>query len=204
METIPLEERCQLAAIARGYRLVRDSSGTWFRLKSVTSKPERAFHEFCALHVIADALGVIPHHSGATKKRTEKKAPADSAVILRPLLPVGCGNSKSRQVVIGLFIWPRIDDQRQRSFVTGYRDRPPGFSGARSQPRPVCEQTAASACPAVAGSRFRDGSSRRVISSIGPRRAPSSRGTPIRAADRWQFRFDCPTQLIQTSFSHVF
>ena len=29
--------------------------------------------------------------------------------------------------VIGLFIWARIDDQRQRSFVTGYPGRPPGF-----------------------------------------------------------------------------
>ena len=28
--------------------------------------------------------------------------------------------------VAGLFIWLRIDDQRQRSFVTGYGDRPPG------------------------------------------------------------------------------
>jgi SAM-dependent methyltransferase len=29
--------------------------------------------------------------------------------------------------VIGLFIWARIDDQRHRSFVTGYPGRPPGF-----------------------------------------------------------------------------
>jgi hypothetical protein len=29
--------------------------------------------------------------------------------------------------VIGLSIWARIDDQRQRSFVTGYPGRPPGF-----------------------------------------------------------------------------
>ena len=29
--------------------------------------------------------------------------------------------------VIGLFIWARIDDQRQRSFVTGDPGRPPGF-----------------------------------------------------------------------------
>ena len=28
---------------------------------------------------------------------------------------------------IGLSIWARIDDQRQRSFVTGYPGRPPGF-----------------------------------------------------------------------------
>jgi NAD binding domain of 6-phosphogluconate dehydrogenase len=27
------------------------------------------------------------------------------------------------EVVTGLFIWPRIDDQRQCSFVTGCRDR---------------------------------------------------------------------------------
>ena len=31
------------------------------------------------------------------------------------------------QGVIGLSIWARIDDQRQRSFVTGYPGRPPGF-----------------------------------------------------------------------------
>src|SRR4249920_4147673 len=29
--------------------------------------------------------------------------------------------------VIGPFIWARIDDQRQRSFVTDYPGRPPGF-----------------------------------------------------------------------------
>src|SRR5260370_987948 len=34
--------------------------------------------------------------------------------------------SAAAAVVTGLFIWLRIDDQRQRSFVTAYWDRPPG------------------------------------------------------------------------------
>jgi len=46
--------------------------------------------------------------------------------------------------VIGLFIWAQIDDQRQRSFVTGYPG-PPGFQDHEDIPgrmhagRPVSE-----------------------------------------------------------------
>jgi hypothetical protein len=43
--------------------------------------------------------------------------------------PVGVFVRSALPGVIGLIIWARIDDQRQRSFVTGYPGRPPGFQG---------------------------------------------------------------------------
>jgi hypothetical protein len=45
--------------------------------------------------------------------------------------------------VIGLFIWVRIDDQRQRSLVTGYPGRRPG-SGSRRHPRQYACRTPSS------------------------------------------------------------
>ena len=42
-------------------------------------------------------------------------------------VPVALCRPSRRAGVIGLSIWARIDDQRQRSFVTGYPGRPPGF-----------------------------------------------------------------------------
>jgi len=38
--------------------------------------------------------------------------------------PFSC---RSDSGVTGLFAWARIDDQQQRSFVTGYPGRRPGF-----------------------------------------------------------------------------
>jgi hypothetical protein len=47
--------------------------------------------------------------------------------VARGLADLASQQMASPGAVIGLFIWARIDDQRQRSFVTGYSDRPPGF-----------------------------------------------------------------------------
>ena len=57
--------------------------------------------------------------------------------------------------VTGLFIWLPIDDQRQRSFVTDYRDRPPGSQEHRTA-EAVYVQTAVSAYLAVARRCVRD------------------------------------------------
>jgi len=47
--------------------------------------------------------------------------------------------------VIGLFIWARIDDQRQRSFVRGYPGSAARLSGLRRHPRPhACRTPSAS------------------------------------------------------------
>src|ERR1019366_3630981 len=46
--------------------------------------------------------------------------------------------------VSGVFIWARIDDQRQRSFVTGYPGR---LSGSRRHPRPYPCRTPVSEGP---------------------------------------------------------
>jgi len=57
--------------------------------------------------------------------------------------------------VIGLFIWARIDDQRQRSFVTGYPGRPAFWITKTSEA--VCPQDAVSEWPTAARRRFRGG-----------------------------------------------
>ncbi len=58
--------------------------------------------------------------------------------------------------VIGLSIWARIDDQRQRSFVTGYRGRSSAF-GITKRYEGVCMQDAVSQWAMAARRRLRGG-----------------------------------------------
>jgi hypothetical protein len=58
--------------------------------------------------------------------------------------------------VIGLLIWARIDDQRQRSLVTGYPGRLPEFRITKTS-EAVCMQAAVSEWPTVARRQFRGG-----------------------------------------------
>src|SRR2546429_3975930 len=72
----------------------------------------------------------------------------------------------SGPAVIGLFIWARIDDQRQRSFVTGYPGRPPGFQDLediRGSTHAGCRQRVADTGQTSVPWRL----SRSVIDSVG-------------------------------------
>jgi len=60
------------------------------------------------------------------------------------------------RAVIGLFIWARIDDQRQRSFVTGYPGRTPGFQD-HEDIRGSMHAGSVSEWPTAARRRFRGG-----------------------------------------------
>jgi hypothetical protein len=65
-------------------------------------------------------------------------------------------SAQGRPLVIGPFIWAWIDDQRQRSFVTGTRaDRPASRITKTSEA--VCVQDAVSEWPSAARRRFRGG-----------------------------------------------
>ena len=81
-------------------------------------------------------------------------------------------------MINGNFIWVRIDDQRQRSFVTGYPGRPPAFRVTKTS-ETVCMQDAVSEWPTAARCRVPWRLSRSVIDSVwlvGAEFAQSPRG----------------------------
>src|SRR5712692_2980410 len=88
--------------------------------------------------------------------------------------PCPASTTISRTSVIGLFIWARIDDQRQRSFVTGYPGPPARLSESR---RHRGRMRAGRRQPAATGGQtshlYR--LSRSVINSVGPAGAEFAR-----------------------------
>ncbi len=94
-----------------------------------------------------------------------------------------CGHctGPSRPRVIGLFIWARIDDQRQRSFVTGYPGRPPGsqdLEDIRGSMHAGCRQRVADSGQTSVPWRL----SRSVIDSVGLAGAEFARNADYRAS----------------------
>lgn len=94
----------------------------------------------------------------------------------------------TKLAVIGLFIWARIDDQRQRSFVTGYPGPASRLSGSRRHPRPhACRPLSASGRRGQTSLPWRP--SRSVIDLVGPagaafaRNADYGRGLALRDCD---------------------
>jgi hypothetical protein len=94
--------------------------------------------------------------------------------------------SISRMGAIGLFIWARIGDPRQRSFVTGYPGPTARLSGLRRHPRPYACRT-----PPASGRRRPDVASVALSRSVIARpawRAPSPSESERNADYLWLSR----------------
>jgi hypothetical protein len=97
------------------------------------------------------AIGEIAEVLGKTPEAVRKNLRLTSGTAAGTLV-----QAWTLAIVIGLFIWAWIDDQRQRSFVTGTRaDRPASRITKISEA--VCVQHAVSEWPSAARRRFRGG-----------------------------------------------
>ena len=85
-----------------------------------------------------DSQGHLPTIGARQDLRCAPPGPAIRPVAIDTPVPAGrrYPTATQRTGVTGLFIWLRIDDQRQRSFVTGLLRSAARLSGAQRHPKP--------------------------------------------------------------------